>query len=187
MTRHRFGGDLPAWTLALGASATSQSARPGYLTLAIPQVEVTFWSAATAGEQYDLQDLTGITVSNVTSDSAGVIPEFLGPDTTPDTWWMWADANGGAGPRQLILATDVGSSVNELRATVLSLITENDTNAALLASSLGVVSYDSGASSWPTRPADSRVYMWVGPTAPPVGGGYMQDGKDIWLNTVPVA
>lgn len=186
--RHKFGGTLDAWTFDLGDAATSQTGVDGFLAVVAPGMAVTFWDSAAAGTQYAaLLDQTSTEISTVTSDGAGELPEFWGPDADPDVWWMWADANGGAGPRRQILATDMGSSINELRSSILNLIADNDAQATLIDSSMGVVSYDAAASSWPARPADSRVYMWIGPTAPPVGGGYMQDGKDVWLNTVPAA
>ena len=30
------------------------------------------------------------------------------PDTDPETWYMWADGSGGAGPRRVVTATDMG-------------------------------------------------------------------------------
>ena len=52
--------------------------------------------------------------------------------------------------------------------------------------SLGVVNYDAGTSTWPVRPVgDSRRFMWIGPTAPPIGGDYMTDGWDLFTNTAP--
>lgn len=189
MTRHTFGGDLSSWTTDLGDSDTSQSGQAGNVALFIPGAVVAFYTASTGGTPIlDLLDGLGTATSTITSDSNGEVPEFRGPDTDPETFRMYADGSGdGSGPRRAITATDLGDVVGSNKTVLLSQADAIASLQDLVASSLGIVEYDSGSSSWPTRPADSRVYMWVGPSAPPVGGGYMQDGRDFWLSPTPVA
>lgn len=184
--RHSFGADLASWSTDLGDAATSQSGQDGNLALFIPGAEITFWAAITGGTQYtDLLDNLGTATSSVTTDSNGEFPQFSGPD---DVWYMYADGSGdGSGPRRLIQATDLADTVVANKDSLTDLINTVTGLQDLAASSLGIIEYDSGTASWPTRPSDSRIYMWVGPSNPPVGGGYMQDGRDFWLNPIPVA
>jgi hypothetical protein len=188
VARHWFLGDLAAWALDIGADETSINAQAGKRALLLPSGNLTFWSGSTGGTQLtDLLDNVGSPITSVTADSVGEFPQVQGPDTDPETWWMWADGNGGAGPRRLVVATDVGDVVGNLSSGLTDLASDVSDLSALVSMSLGVVSYDSGTLSWPTRPTDSRVYAWIGPTAPPVGGAYMADGKDIWINTTPAS
>lgn len=187
MTRHAFGGSVADYTVAAGGQVTVNGITGNELLL-MPGIQVTFWDSASAGNQItDLLDATGTAVTYVTTDAYGSIPQFQGPDTSTETWHMWADGNGGSGPRRIIVATDLGDTVNANKQSLLDVTNTVDSLQTLNASSLGVVEYDSVNNAWPTRPTDSRIYMWVGSTAPPVGGGYMQDGRDFWLNPNPVA
>lgn len=183
MSRHLFLGDLASWATDIGADETSINSQVGMRVLFIPSAQITFWSAATGGSQYtDLQDTIGSAVMSVTADANGEFPQVYGPD---GVWFMWAD--GGAAARRLVVATDFGATIDSNVQSISDLTTQVTSQSALVASSLGVVEYDSASSSWPTRPSDSRIYVWVGPSAPPVGGGYMQDGRDFWLQPNPVA
>lgn len=180
MARHLFGGSLDAWTFDLGDDMTSQSALDGQVAVVIPAVTVTLWTAATGGTQYtDLLDSTATPVTSIDSDATGEIPEFSGPDTTPDTWRMWADANGGAGPRRLMVATDMGDVLTSLAPLV---------DLAGLVDQIALWwPYDYDTASWPVRPAaaGARMVIWKGPSPPPVGGGYMIDGTDIFVDELP--
>ena len=112
MTRHTFLGDLASWAMAVGADETSIDSQLGKRALLIPSGEITFWSAATGGTQYtDLQDLLGNPISSVTADENGAFAPILGPDGPPDVWYMWADGNGGAGPRRIVVATDLADYI----------------------------------------------------------------------------
>lgn len=184
--RHSFGADLSAWATDLGDAATSQSGQDGNLALFIPGAVINFWDSSSGGTMYeDLLDNLGTPATTITTDSNGEFPTFSGPD---DVWTMWADGSGdGSGPRRLIVATDVADTAASNKAAIDDLTNAVTSLQDLVASSLGIVEYDSGSSSWPMRPSDSRIYMWVGPTAPPVGAPYMQDGRDFWLNPTPVA
>jgi hypothetical protein len=102
-TRHRFGGDIAAWTMGVGSGSAVT------LTSA---ATVTFWSAQTGGTQYTnlASDAAGSTTfTSVTSSngadgySVGSIEPFYGP---PDVAMMWASANSG--PRMMMIANDVG-------------------------------------------------------------------------------
>lgn len=184
--RHLYLGDLASWTLGIGADETALSGLAGKRALTIPGGVVTFWTAMTGGSQItDLTDLLGNPITQVTADSSGELPQIYGPDTTPDTWYMYAD--GGSGARRIVAATDLGDVVNANKQSLLDVISDVATLQDQVASSLGVVEYDTTTSSWPLRPTDSRVYMWIGSTAPPIGGGYAQAGRDIWFNGNPVA
>lgn len=174
--------------MALGADETSVDGQSGKRALIIPSATLTFWNAQTGGTQYtDLLDSIGTPITQATADDEGEFPQIQGPDTTPDTWYMWADGSGGAGPRRLVAATDIGDALNATNDSLVDLLSTVSTQQTLLAASPGLVEYDTVGGSWPARPSDSRLYFWVGPTAPPVGGSYMQDGRDVWVNTNPVA
>lgn len=187
MARHWFLGDMAAWAMALGADETSTDGQAGKRSLVIPSGSVTFWSANPGGTQYlDLLDAIDTPITEAVADSEdGEFQPIQGPDTAPETWYMWADGSGGAGPRRLVYATDMGDALNAINNTLADQAETIGVQQALIASSAGIIEYDTGTGSWPVRPSDSRFYFWLGPTAPPVGGGYMQDGRDMWANTSP--
>lgn len=181
-----FGADLASWSTDLGDAATSQSGQSGNLALFVPGAEIQFWTAITGGAQYtDLLDNLGTATASVTTDANGEFPQFQGPD---EVWYMWADGSGdGSGPRRLITATDLADTVAANKDSLTDLINTVTALQDLAASSLGIIEYDSVSAAWPDRPEDSRIYMWVGPTAPTIGGTGMQDGRDFWLSPVPVS
>lgn len=146
----------------------------GELTLGA-DTDVWFYNAQTGGTRYTtgLTDLSGSTITAVTSDGDGGIPQLRGPTGVP---YMWADAAEGAGPRRLMMPVDLGGFMTDLRSTVAAL----QEVASQFSSSLGAVRYNYETSSWPDRPADSRIYIWFGPTAPSA----IPDG-DYWINPTP--
>jgi hypothetical protein len=184
--RYSFGADLASWSTDLGDTATSLSGQAGNLALFVPGAVIEFYNAISGGAPYtDLVDNLGTATASITTDSNGEFPQFSGPD---DVLYMYADGSGdGSGPRRLIQATNLGDVVIANRDSLTDLIDTVNSLQGLNASSLGIVEYDSVASSWPERPSDSRIYMWVGPSAPTVGGTGMQDGRDFWLNPTPVS
>lgn len=112
MTRHLFGGDIAGYVVVAGSSETVGSIT-GSHTILVPSATVTFWTASTGGTQItDLLDMTNAAITSVITDSNGAIPELQGPLTTPETWYMWADANGGAGPRRLVIGTDLDGKLD---------------------------------------------------------------------------
>lgn len=128
MARHTFLGDMASWVMDTGASATSTSGFAGDTTLVIPGITVTFWSAASGGSQYtDLLNATGTPITSVISAADGSLPQISGPDAVTA---MWADASGGAGPRRLAAATDLGTALSALAAS-----------AALTATTVKTASY----------------------------------------------
>jgi hypothetical protein len=137
---------------------------------------VWFYNAQSGGTRYTtgLTDPSGDTaILEVTSDSDGGIPQLRGLTDVP---YMWADASGGAGPRRLMVAVDLGDYIVDLRSTIADLqaaVTQFNT-------SIGAVRYNYDTSSWPDRPADSRIYIWFGPSAPSA----IPDG-DYWINPNP--
>jgi hypothetical protein len=187
--RHLFGGDIAAWTIDLGDNATGQSGQDGYLAVITPSAEITFYDAATAGNQYtDLLTADGTPITSVTSDTNGELPQFQGPDTDPETWQMWADGSGGAGPRRLMVATDIGTTLNAQSDAIADLQAQMDAVQALLAITPLIVRETGGA--WPTRPdiIGDRTAIWVGDDTPSVGGGYMRDDDtvhDLYVDTQP--
>lgn len=99
MARRKFG-DIAGYVVTLGASNVA--------TLA-PATAIRFYNEISGGTQYtDLTELDGSTPISggiVTTDSNGAIPEFLGPDNVTV---LYADGNGGSGPRRAMVATDLG-------------------------------------------------------------------------------
>jgi hypothetical protein len=190
MARHWFLGDMSAWAMALGADETSIDSQSGKRSLVIPDASITFWTtlAGGTGDQYgDLLDALGTPITEAVADDDGEFPPVQGPDANPDVWYMYADGAGGAGPRRIVLATDLGDAHNALAEIVNDLSDQVTAQAVMIGNSLAVVNYDTGTSTWPTRPAgDTRRFAWIGPTAPPTGGDYMLDNYDIYLATTPV-
>lgn len=119
MTRHTFLADLASWVTDTGTSTTSTSGLPAVASLAIPGHEVTFWDSPSGGTRHtDLLDATGSPVTSATSASDGSLPQISGPDGVRT---MWADAAGGAGPRRICLASDLGESANTVDTTLAGL------------------------------------------------------------------
>lgn len=148
----------------------------GELTLGAG-ADVWFYNAMVGGTRYEtgLTDLAGTTITQVTSDSDGAIPQLRGPANIS---YMWADASGGAGPRRMMTAHDLGDILTDMRSTVADLqeaLTQFNT-------SIGAVRYNYDTSSWPARPEDSRLYIWFGPTAP----SEIPDG-DYWIDPNPAS
>ncbi|MFV2172351.1 hypothetical protein ACFHW2_11785 [Actinomadura sp. LOL_016] len=175
MARHYFGRTLTDWTMTTGDTGVV-SVEGG--------AEITFWSAAVGGVQYtDLLSAAGspatFIVSSDGSDglTVGTIPQFQGPDGVTE---MWADAGGGA--RYKMIATDLGSGVNDLEtrlANVENLVANLD---ALGQHVVLAVTYDVATSTWPSRPAIAgtrRVY-WHGPNATPPPAGYMVENDQFF-------
>jgi hypothetical protein len=174
--------------MALGADEISTDGQSGKRALIVPSATITFWSARTGGTQYtDLLDDLGTPITGATADSStGEFPPIQGPDTDPDTWYMWADGSGGAGPRRLVVATDIGDTVSTLTAAVADLQDQMDAVQALLAITPVIVT-ENGDGIWPLRPdiVGTRTAIWKGPDTAPVGGGYMLDGTDLQIDTQP--
>ncbi|MCP9947285.1 hypothetical protein [Actinomadura madurae] len=177
MARHTFGRSLTDWTMDIGDTTTVEGVVTGPVIGTGPAT-ITFWSAKSGGVQYtDLLGPSGTAATTISSSDGsdglpvGTIPEFSGPD---EVFEMWADAGGGA--RYKMVCNDVGNVVKDLLATVLDQQETIDT----LSNSPGCVVYNSGTSSWPDRPVDSRPYFWIGPSAPAL----IPDG-DLWINTTP--
>lgn len=148
----------------------------GELTLGA-NTAVWFYNAQTDGTRYTtgLTDLTGATITEVTSDGDGAIPQLRGPS---NVGVLWADASGGAGPRRAMLPADLADYISDMRQTVEGLqaaVTQFNT-------SIGAVRYNYDTSSWPDRPEDSRIYIWFGPSAPSA----IPDG-DYWINPAPAS
>jgi hypothetical protein len=94
--RRRFGGTTADWTFQFVGDAVDRAAG----------VTVTFYNALTGGTQItDLTTSGGGPITSVVSDASGEIPEFFGPDSVLE---MFADANGGLGPRRRVTAADLG-------------------------------------------------------------------------------
>jgi hypothetical protein len=186
MGRHLFLAGMADWATDLGADETSVNSQAGIRALFIPDATITFYDAQTGGTPItDLLDALDTPITSVAADDSGEFPQIQGPDTDPETWSMWADGNGGAGPRRLVVATDIGDAVTEVRNAVADLSSTADALNTMARTSLGVVRYDTATSSWPARPdGDQRFFAWFGPTAPPAGDPYMLDGE-LWFNTSP--
>ncbi len=151
---------------------------------------ITFWSAATGGTQYtDL--LNPGAVTSVNTDANGFIPAFQGPAT--GELKMWADANAGAGPRRLIVTTDIaaGSVTSVAGKTGVVTLVAADAGAdasGLAASTVAthvaasdphgdhtyadsvfrpVIEYNDVTGLWPLRASSAasqaRRFEWVGP------------------------
>ena len=180
--RHTFGGDLTAWTIGIGDEVTADSGASGPQALVQTDVTVTFWTARTGGSRYtDLLDSTGTAATSVTSDAdTGQIPAFSGPDGVAV---MWADAGAG---RQLIVATDAGTLVEDLLGRVSDLEAQVVDIYAQLATCLRFVLQHSDG-TWPDLPAAvgdaSTVWLELYDTGghPPIGGSHARSDRDVLL------
>lgn len=115
--RHWFGQSPSDWTFSVG---------DGDVAVLEGGVQVTAWSAAEGGIQYeDLLDAGGVATSSVTTGDGsaptsplGMIPRFQGPDQVVA---LWADAGGGV--RYLMTATDIGDIIPVAESTSAQLAT----------------------------------------------------------------
>jgi hypothetical protein len=171
VARYTYGGSIADYVVSYGDG--------GALLLAADQA-VTFWNAATGGTQYtDLTDMFDTPITSVTSDSAGAIPQFKGPDGIRA---MWADAAGGAGPRRLMFDTEIAPNV----ATLVNDVADLDNAVAALQALADImpvtVKYDEVEAEWPTRPAiaGSRIVHWHGPVGSPPPSGYMVENDQFF-------
>lgn len=183
MARHLYGGGIADWTFDLGDPATAGSGASGNLAVVVPSVTVTFYDSPTTGTQYsDLTDLSGVPISSISSDTSGELPQFYGPD---GIYFMWADASGGAGPRRLMAATDLGPVVQALAEQVSNLQNTVDNLTAICA--LMVVANVEASGSYAARPAlaGARLVLWVGDDTPSGGGAPGMAEGDIYADTAP--
>lgn len=171
MARHTFGMTTADWLVTNDPITGDADSVPGAV--------VQMWTALTGGTQItDLLNSASTPETTVTSDSNGFLPTFFGPDTSPDTMKMAADANGGAGPRYWIFANDVDGTINNLAATQAG----NVTSLAALNANAPVFNYfNAGISAYPARPSTGAPVWWVGPNAPAFGGTGAVAGLDYWI------
>lgn len=199
MARHPFGGTTNDYVITVLDGGT---VFPGAkLAVLAPAVVVTFYNAATGGTQ--ITDLalnangTSPVASRTTDANGALAGTFYGPDGTT---LLWADANGGAGPRSAILARDCGNvavqagsdAASALASAITALTTATqaaaDATAALAAAArcLEKVQY-SATNGWPGRPQDAdpgEMLLWVGPSNPPIGGTGMQNADLFWRTVI---
>jgi Putative Ig domain len=104
--RRRFGGSVGDWVFAFVGDVVDRAAG----------VTVIFFNALTGGSQVtDLTTVLGAPITSITTDSQGEIPEFYGPDSVVE---LYADANGGLGPRRRMMAVDMGDLLVTLYGVV---------------------------------------------------------------------
>lgn len=164
MARHVYGGQVQDFVVTYGTN--------GELLLAA-STEVLFFDAQTGGTQYtDLTDLSDGPTTVVSDSNGAISTQFKGPDGVRA---MWADANGGAGPRQLMVDAQIGPDLATATNDAADLDNAVTALQALTASMPVTVVYDEVALSWPARPdiAGSRIVFWHGPNASPPPSGYM--------------
>ncbi|ASU83593.1 hypothetical protein CDO52_13030 [Nocardiopsis gilva YIM 90087] len=122
--RHRFGGNRADWVMEPGEAIQAGETVVAYIPNLLPNEAVTFWGAETGGTQItDLQDPgTGDPLgSSITSDGAGNIPAFLGPDGVT---YLWGSASvDGSATRYAMTAVDVGDSFADVTAELDALDT----------------------------------------------------------------
>lgn len=105
----------------LFASSADYVITPGVDNVATLQVGVTVtcWNAISGGTQItDLTEPDGATPipsGQLTTDTNGSLPEFMGPDGVT---WVYLDASDGSGPRERAVATDIGPIATALEAQV---------------------------------------------------------------------
>jgi hypothetical protein len=166
---HLFGGTLADFLVVPGAG--------GVLNLAASR-PVWFYTADSGGVRYEegLTDLSGATITAVTSDSTGAIPQLRGPE---GVLAMWADANEGAGPRRLIVAADVGDALAGLLGRVSAVESYTGLGRQI------TVYRDVTSGTWPTRPDTALPVHWwdtnaTAPSPPTIGEPYARDGVDFY-------
>jgi hypothetical protein len=123
MARHKFGGGATDWVFSI--DGTTSDAEP------VASATILFFDALSGGSQItDLLDSTGVAATSIDTDSAGFLPEFQGPATSPDTRRMALDANSGAGPRYWVFATDTSAELDTMEAQIAAFGGGGTTTAA---------------------------------------------------------
>jgi hypothetical protein len=97
--RLTFGGTAADFIFRIKRAARKELYGP----LFVPP-SITMWDAATGGVQYIDLLYAGAPANSIPLGGDGAIPEFLGPDTSPETRQMWADK--GWGPRVLLITNE---------------------------------------------------------------------------------
>lgn len=165
MARLMFGGGITDWTFVITADDFAQ-VRGG--------VTLTFYDQETGGTRYDdLQTLSGSPMTQVVTSGGldgrtkGQIPAFLGPN---GVFEMWADGNGGSGPRVLMSAANIGSELGPVASQLAAHIAPNNVNPhGTTLASLTDVSALSSATTGQLIGKDAGG-KWVPVTVPGVGG-----------------
>jgi hypothetical protein len=107
MARYNFGASVADYVITAGSVVSG-----GRTAVLRGGVNVWFYTTRTAGSRYTDLLLGGLPVTEIpsvnTGDDTGYLPEFQGPD---EVSFMWADANGGSGPRHLIRTTETPSYI----------------------------------------------------------------------------
>ncbi|WP_018658450.1 hypothetical protein [Actinomadura flavalba] len=163
MTRHIFGGGPADWTFLVGGDG---------VTPQLYSVELTLWSAQTAGEQYtDLLSASGAAITTVTSSDGsvlplGTIPPFFGPDRPDgqDVTVLWADA--GTGSRLALQASTAAALAAQART--LATQAQATAQAALAAAGSGG---GGGAVASVNGRAGNVILDAAAVSAVPTGGG----------------
>lgn len=79
---------------------------------------------------------------------------------------------------------DQVASISQAKITGLSTALSGKTDTSVTYGTAARVFYNSGTSSYPTRPSGFTSVEWIGPVAPTIGGaGNAVDGYDTWINT----
>lgn len=147
----------------------------------------TVWADAASSVQVtDLTDAGGVAVSTVATTADGRC-SFYGPDEDPRTLWV----DFGAGTQAVEPTGVVGgtaTAVVNLQDRVFALEEAEVTGVTVESMPGGLmlaVRYNAATGVWPQRPTGRAdiVVTWVGPSAPPIGGGYALDGVDVWWST----
>jgi len=161
----------------------------------IPSATVTLWTLRTGGVQITdlfLMDDAGAAttaITQLTCDSNGYLPSFLGP---PDgTQQMWADA-GVAGGRKMLTAdleaaagTGTNLMLDDGNTTPLNTLAGTTHNHVLADMPAGSVFYRRYAGSWPVRGSTRSDIQcrWiknaVADPDPAIDSTYAKDGVDV--------
>lgn len=75
------------------------------------------------------------------------------------------------------------SAISQSKVTGLTSDLNAKASTALTYTTVARVFYNTGTSSYPTRPSGFVSVEWVGPVAPTIGGSGALDGYDTWINT----
>jgi hypothetical protein len=83
-----------------------------------------------------------------------------------------------------IVGDDQVTAIAQAKVTGLASALNAKTDLSVTYGTTARVFYNSGTSSYPTRPTGFTSVEWIGPVAPTIGGaGNAVDGYDTWINT----
>lgn len=166
------GGDAGEWGEILNDYLTQAHTTEGDLKDDISTQKVIVSKAGTpvgTRQEINLIEGTGLTITTADDSVNNRVNVTLASSAVGGV----SSVNGQTGEVELD-ATDVGADASGAAA-------------AVAATAPAIIRYNTGSSSYPSRGTvtsdTNRTVIWIGPTAPSIGGGGAVNDVDVWWKT----